>query len=372
MVEFLLKKEADIHVKNLEGKTALHYASQSGEEGIAKFLLEKGADVNAKDLHDVTPLHEAISAKSTNLTQILLDNGADIEAKNDRENTPLHIAVSIRFIEGANVNTGNSNGENAYKLTISTGIASLIDIINQADKQQSQQTELNKSASPARASSKTHGTPATLDKELLSAIENDNLTKVKEIINKGDFDVNAKDESGSTALHYAAILENPEITKLLLSKGANINDVDNHGNTTLHHAVLSENNEMVNLLLSTKGIEINAKDALGNTALHLAAKEDLPNIVEALIKNGANVNEENKNMKTALDLAPQENIRAYRAIKSAGGKIGELIENIKSMKNSLVNTTATSFTPTSTPTVKKIMALRTANKLNYTCNILKV
>ena len=52
-------------------------------------------------------------------------------------------------------------------------------------------------------------------------------------------DVNAKDDSlGWTPLHYAATLGNRQITKLLISKGADVNAINDVNQTPLDIAAL--------------------------------------------------------------------------------------------------------------------------------------
>lgn len=43
-------------LQDLEGQTALHYATNHEHEAVAKYLVEHGADVNAPDVYGTTPL----------------------------------------------------------------------------------------------------------------------------------------------------------------------------------------------------------------------------------------------------------------------------------------------------------------------------
>ena len=49
-------------------------------------------------------------------------------------------------------------------------------------------------------------------------------------------DVNAKNNSGSTALHWPAFQGNDEIVRLLIERGAYLHVVNNNGNTALNEA----------------------------------------------------------------------------------------------------------------------------------------
>lgn len=62
------------------------------------------------------------------------------------------------------------------------------------------------------------------------------LTNSRRLLDAGS-DVNAADDVGSTALHFAAKGESEEVVELLISAGADVNAVNNKGETPLNDAV---------------------------------------------------------------------------------------------------------------------------------------
>ena len=75
--------------------------------------------------------------------------------------------------------------------------------------------------------------PSQVSKEgqtpLMIAVDNSfSLGTISELIDLG-CDVNAKDNDGATPLHTSALLENAELFKTLLSKGADVDIEDNDG-----------------------------------------------------------------------------------------------------------------------------------------------
>ena len=54
---------ADVHAKDNEGKTPLHWAVEQDTSGTVEVLLNRGADVHAKDNEGKTPLHTAASGE---------------------------------------------------------------------------------------------------------------------------------------------------------------------------------------------------------------------------------------------------------------------------------------------------------------------
>uniref|UniRef100_A0A1X7SKV0 Uncharacterized protein n=1 Tax=Amphimedon queenslandica TaxID=400682 RepID=A0A1X7SKV0_AMPQE len=88
----------------------------------------------------------------------------------------------------------------------------------------------------------------------------------------------------NTRLSIACKEGHTEIVELLLKHGADVNVINKYGDTPLSRACLKGHTEIVKLLLNADGININ----------HKAADNRHTEIVEALLKHGADVNVSNK------------------------------------------------------------------------------
>lgn len=75
LVEFLVEAGANFKLPNFNGGTCLINSVQSIE--LCKFLISKGADVNARDIQNKTALHYAIQEHRLLTTQLLLEHGAN-------------------------------------------------------------------------------------------------------------------------------------------------------------------------------------------------------------------------------------------------------------------------------------------------------
>lgn len=95
-------------------------------------------------------------------------------------------------------------------------------------------------------------------------------------------DVNAVDESGNTALHFASLMGYPSKVRELLAVGANVKN--NIGRTPLHQAVFMRELKCVKMILEA-GSDIDAPDNEGYTPMYLAYKGDMEEIISALEKN---------------------------------------------------------------------------------------
>ena len=166
---------------------------------------------------------------------------------------------------------------------------------------------------------------------LVSPIIQDNIDKMKEIIGKDAKTVNQQDEQKRTPLMWVAYLnygdrelitkkskskkedgtevENPsleekrlEMTKLLLSSGADVKAVDEDNWTALLWAAWTGMPTVVEELVKA-GSDVNALDNKKQSALMVAAQRGNDKVVEILINAGADRNLKNEDGKGAEDLA---------------------------------------------------------------------
>jgi ankyrin repeat protein len=82
-------------------------------------------------------------------------------------------------------------------------------------------------------------------------------------------DVNVRDKSGFTPLHWAAVAGAKDIAELLLANNADVHAKNNNGDTPLHWAARNGRQEVAELLLANKA-DVNAKDNGGVTPVRFA------------------------------------------------------------------------------------------------------
>ena len=140
-----------------------------------------------------------------------------------------------------------------------------------------------------------------LNKDLLQAIESGDLELVKKSKVR-DFD--SVDEEEKTYLHHACACNkgSAEIVDYLIQKGADMNAKDNSGKTALMRASMDGRAEAIDKLIEF-GADVNAKDNSGKTALIRASIDGRKEAIDKLIEFGADVNVKDNKGKTALDIA---------------------------------------------------------------------
>jgi ankyrin repeat protein len=136
-------------------------------------------------------------------------------------------------------------------------------------------------------------------------------------------DVNALESDGTTALHWAAYMDDAGTAELLIKAGADPKVANRHGVTPLALAAINGNAAMIELLMKA-GVDPNTALAEGETALMTAARTGKLDAVNALLANGANVNaKEGSRGQTALMWAAAEgNTAVVEALTRKGAEIG--------------------------------------------------
>ncbi|MEG5038185.1 MULTISPECIES: ankyrin repeat domain-containing protein [unclassified Microcoleus] len=276
---------------------------------------------------------EAVEQGDTQTVRHYLDLGINANSRVNNQNL-LHFAGSKEVAELLIAKGADVNAKGAYGWT-PLHIAAVYDRIKVA------QTLIAKGAD-INAWGETQEPCYTICTTPLFLARSPEMAKL--LIAKGA-DVNAKNKNGWTPLHKA---RSKAIAKILLAAGAKINIKEDNarngkGTTLLHNAAKIGFKELVEQLIkdganvaildsekrtplhyaTTKEVaallmlDINAMDEYGNTPLHLAVDRGSQDIAELLIANGARVNARNENGQTPL----------YRAIAIGHNEIAALLIN---------------------------------------------
>ena len=141
VVDYLLKNNADVNIRNKFGITPLHLAVRKNALNLVEHILRYGADINITDNYEQTPLFDAIQENNAQMIAFLIDNKAYMNQQNQEGRTPLMVATFkkerqealITLLKyGAKVNMTDHNGRTALMHAINNNNGAMMDILLKA------------------------------------------------------------------------------------------------------------------------------------------------------------------------------------------------------------------------------------------------
>jgi uncharacterized protein len=162
---------------------------------------------------------------------------------------------------------------------------------------------------------------ASSDGRLADAVKSHDLEHAKVLLAQ-PLDVNAPQEDGSTALHWAVHFGDSDLVDRLIHAGANVNATTDLGATPLYLACLNADGAMVEKLLQSGA---NARSALGTgeTSLMTCARTGNAEAVAAIVKHGADVNatERSHGQSALMWAVSEQHVDAVRILIENGADV---------------------------------------------------
>jgi cytohesin len=301
LAKILLNAGADVHARERDTGTALHFAAANGPKQAVELLLAKGAKVDSHTVHDdFTPLHWAASHGHKDIVELLLAKGADVNGGYDGKRlkprwSPLYAAVKDRHAEvaklliarGARVEAKDSVwGSSPLSAAAEVRDLALVRLILTHMKGVPSYGAFLQALQSGNREMITlfleKGVDASRPEFLIAATIGGKKEVVELLLEKGAR-ANARDRSNSSAIATAARTGNAEVVSLLLAKGADPNSRDNLLSTPLHEAA----NKAVAQLLVDKGAEVNVVDQANKSPMFRAVQAGKKDVAEFFEAKGA-------------------------------------------------------------------------------------
>ena len=300
-VELVLNDGLDINTPALCNRTPLLWASLSSSGEFIETLIDLGVNVNVQRTDDkVAPVTLSVCFNNFVAVNLLLDHGADVNIARADGNSPLHLAVSNGFFDiakrlvekGSDVNLQNKEGRTPLFFGLKNKHEQLIKLLieNEADvnigyKKNYTETILVRGKDKGRAA--WHY--VLVKKHLLGLF----LKRVKGgRVNVADF---------GDILRSGWGRDPPEGIIDQILEECDFKEIP--GVTVLHIASKENNEPEIIDLLVKSGANVNAQDAEGFTPLHMAAIHGNLKIVKKLVDLEADVNIVTTDGKNAAELA---------------------------------------------------------------------
>ena len=324
LLKRLMMNKRTLNTTDNEQMSALHWSVFYNRLENFKLLMREGADTTKRDAKGRCLLHMAAlnpNSDSVKIARILLKLNRHVSRKFDCQKcTSLHLAVA------------NGNQELVRELCMAEEPA-----LNDLD-------DLSRSV-------------------LHYAVLRNDIELIDILVSTGVF-AHHVDNTGASALHYAAKNDNAQIVKRFLECYKNLEDcTDNQGRTALMWAASEGSLEVLKLMLKNLSyFNIHASDDQGLTALHFACFAGHEQCVQLLIENSADISQPDKLGQTALFKACQQGHR--RIIDILMDRAGTSIDNNEHQSNTnqgILGTMGTHLSSIREESVVSMDTLRTAD-----------
>ena len=236
----LLSTGADIHVKDEDGRTALHWACKKGLEEVVETLISIGSQVDEQDMFGLTPVMLAADSSKTELSLHLVRAGASCEGLSEDH---------MKFLFCCACHEAQSD-LTAVRTLLEEGCT--VGILSKEE-----QEEL-----------------------FLHACCKGDMIVVEHLIGHG-CSVSCLSFDGYTPLMLAAQEGHEEVVQKLILAGANLGMQDEQGNTALHYAAVHRHIQC-GINLAEGGASVSVKNKSFETPLALAKDDFKEAILQAM------------------------------------------------------------------------------------------
>ncbi len=299
LINYLIKKGADVNLVAKGGMTPIHYAVWSNDMDVLdaltlprdltledindlfnsrtsiyhvdiskdletlKLLIKNPPNLNKPDKYGRLPLHYAVANNCSleMILQLIDRKTVNISAMDIYGKTPLDYAliagredIAIMFLNEVGVLENidfSKNKTNPLHLAAAKGLINVVKVIDPNNK--SRATILNtqdKSGKTPLHLASINGHIEIVDYLISTHSLKDATQEIK----------NAKDKDGRTALHFAIINERIDVIESLINAGLGIEEIDNFDMSPISYAVLSNNATLKQKLidlLREKNVDVN-------------------------------------------------------------------------------------------------------------------
>lgn len=303
MVEVLLRWKAEPAVPDRDGKTALDWAEENGQNDILCVLLNHiaDADTTAQPTPQVSGVNQEV------------DEVIPLQPLSDLDDHRTEVSRSTPAPGPPRGGMDSQKLDTDVNAVDEMGLTAL----RQATRDRDTKRVLEHFDSRPNATrgiwfhySAFHAAAALGETDIVTAL----LACGAEI--------NEEDQDGKTPLHIATAAGHSKTVAALLANGANPEKKDRYGRTSLHVAAIYGATDCVTVLLDAGAEMTTTVEGYGMTALHLAAHGGHTATARALLVRGADINAARDDGCTALhDSADNGHTDTVTALLACGAQI---------------------------------------------------
>jgi len=333
-VELLLEKKHEINTVNNHGWTPLVWSAMHGHEQVIISLIQAGADVNALDSSLRHAGMWAARHGHAEIVRRLIKAGLDVVHEDasglnilDHAREYLEMRSAIRLADetnralvdaaeredvnavkealsaGAYVDSKDTAGRTALSIALAQGSEALVRLLLQrgASTRKATKALVDNACNMAADMAEVLQTTVDASKQLLRSARQNNLEELNEAICVGAV-LDAREETTiRTALMNVCSHGNNDAVLSLCKASAAVDSRDAMGTTALIYAVECGTIETVSTL-HFYNADPNATNFAGDTGLHMAARADRTYMVQMLLAARGNLEVENGDTYTPLQI----------------------------------------------------------------------
>ncbi|XP_029295735.1 ankyrin repeat and death domain-containing protein 1A [Cottoperca gobio] len=290
-----LGRGLNANARNVNNRTALHYAVAGKNKEAVQLLLQRRVKVDQKDKYGVAPIHLAAWFGSLEILKLLVQAGAEQKIENEEGLNIMHCAAInnhtdiveyiIDDLQMKELDKDDQSGHRAFALAAEHGCVKMLDML------------IVPYDLATMKPNKNGDTPLHL------AAKNGHLDAVQSLLQSFD----TRDEvnmDGETALYQAADSSEEECVLVLLEAGCDPNILTTTKCSALHPVSERGDTSLVQLLLDYKA-HTDFQNQHLEAPIHLAVKNSHIPVLHSLLKAGCNINVTDKRSQTAMHLAAE-------------------------------------------------------------------
>ncbi|CAB0030322.1 unnamed protein product [Trichogramma brassicae] len=289
----------DVNYVDESGLTHFHVACWKGYNDLVQRFLDYGrVDPNDRLWRGQSPLYLAVRGGHDNVIASLLRGGADPSSVDAAGRTALHYVCELWGRDRLASIIFELGRENNHRVLIDArdneGNAPLLLAVSKGNFQSLGEFLLRKGADPNLANAE--GSTA-LHEICKRDYEQDLVNAFFELSRENNHPVliNAQDNGGNTALHWAAGKGNKKLVEYLLRRGADSSLANAEGKTALH--VICKRDKEDDLIDTyfnvcaevNQAVQVDAEDNFRVTPLEWAVTRFRPHVVDVLLNRGADI-----------------------------------------------------------------------------------
>lgn len=314
VVKQFTKAGFDINAKNATGDTPIFHALKTGDDQLYTFFEQAGANLAIPDATGTTTLLYAIqNDKSFDLIQQLSQNEYLVNQANDSGETPFLTAltkenapvIELLMNRGANVDVQTASGLTPLWFALEKGDMNLF---NQFAERGADVNSIRNGQTPLTHALKNnnqslittllgYGADPSVDNAdgqtpLSMALMNNQTDLFNQFLDSSASNINKPNRFGFTLLDQAFQYSPSSLIRNLISRGAQFGPAQQQNKITpLMYAIEYKKADLVYELIEPA--TINQENFYGKTALVLAIEQGNLNLVQELVRQGADVNKKN-------------------------------------------------------------------------------